>query len=298
MPGVSELHSVSRQQSTPEPTALQRLLADRADLWRGRVETSALAKGMATGFAELDQALPWDGWPINGLTEVLTDQPGAGLALILPALARLCSDGRHSPSSQADQSVAQPGRASREGSREASRGASRDQAHLHQQDQGWLLLVSPPLIPYAPALVAQGLDLERLLLVDAPAQGAWVMEQGLRMGGCAAVIAWTASEPGHQGRKQDAAWTTPVLRRLQLAAQSRSTPVLLLRPTAAAEYPTPAMLRLDCEAGADGLLIGLRKLRGGRAGRRLSLSASSLDDLGARPPSPSTAAPQVAVSCS
>lgn len=267
MQRVTNPHPSAQRTLAPEPMTLQQLLADRADLWRGRVETSAVAEGLATGFADLDQALPWHGWPTNGLVELLTDQPGAGLALILPALARLCDEGRRPPEGQAADRSADP----------AGR-PSRAQARSRQQGQGWLLLVNPPLIPYAPALVAQGLDLERLILVDAPAQGAWVMEQGLRMGGCAAVLAWTASEPGHCGRKQDAAWSTPVLRRLQLAAQSYSTPALLLRPTSAAEQPSPALLRLDCECGAERLQVLLRKLRGSRAGMRLSLSAPSLKD--------------------
>jgi protein ImuA len=255
------MHAVSSLGSAPEPMSLQQLLADRADLWRGRVEVSALIEGLATGFADLDAALPWGGWPTNGLTEVISDQPGAAFALILPALVRLCAGGGSSSGRQADQDV---GPASR---------SHRDQALPRSQARGWLLLVNPPLIPYAPALVARGLDLGRIVVVDAPAQGAWVMEQGLRLGGCAAVIAWTVTESGRCSRNQDAAWTTPVLRRLQLAAQSCSSPALLLRPSPAAKKPSTALLRLECESSADGLQVVLRKLRGGRAGRRIRLSS-------------------------
>ncbi|MBK5969906.1 MULTISPECIES: translesion DNA synthesis-associated protein ImuA [Thiorhodovibrio] len=68
---------------------LEALLAQRGDLWRGRSGASCEAPGMATGFALLDQALVGGGWPQAGLCEILTDQPGPGLALILPLLARL-----------------------------------------------------------------------------------------------------------------------------------------------------------------------------------------------------------------
>jgi len=239
-----------------EPLTLQQLLAARADLWRGRAETSAVAEGIPTGFPALDQSLPWRGWPTDGLTEILTDQPGAGLALILPALTRLC----------------------------AEKTAKRPDGHLDQharssarpQSKGWILLVNPPLIPYAPALEAEGLGLGDLVVIEAPGQGAWAMEQGLRIGGCAAVVAWSSGLVKHvshqQDVAQDATWTTPVLRRLQLAAQTRSTPALLQRPASAAEQPSPAQLRLDCATSQQGLELYLRKLRGGRAGGHLRLS--------------------------
>lgn len=135
MPGVSEQPPVSRRQPALETLSLQRLLADRADLWRGRVQTSALAEGMTSGFTVLDQALPWDGWPTNGLTELLTDQPGAGLSLILLALVRLCAESRHAPGSETHQSAEQTGR------------SSRHQTRSRPQKKGLLLLVNSPFIP-------------------------------------------------------------------------------------------------------------------------------------------------------
>lgn len=254
-----------------EPLSLQRLLAERADLWRGQVETSALADGIMTGFAALDQALPWRGWPLHGLIEILTDEPGAGLALIMPTLARL---GGLSVEPQAAPSDQQPA---------LHRRHRQDRLRNEPPKPGWLLLVNPPLIPYAPALAAQGLDLDRLMVIDAPGQGAWVMEQGLRLGGCDIVVAWTASESGRCSRDQDAAWTTSVLRRLQLAAQSGSTLALLMRPAVAAEQSSPASLRLDCQPGVEGLRVSLRKLRGGCAGGHLHLAASPTAAMPAMP---------------
>jgi hypothetical protein len=108
------------------------------------------------------------------------------------------------------------------------------------------------------------------VLVDAPGQGAWAMEQGLRLGGCAAVIGWT-DEAGASSRR-GCCWSMPTLRRLQLAASARSTPVFLLRPCTASGQPSPAPLRLDVGPSLDGIALTLRKLRGGRAGTRLCLS--------------------------
>src|SRR5690349_3153029 len=66
-----------------------------AHLWRAREQaggTSSAPAGLPTGHAALDRCLPGQGWPQQGLIEILCDQPGIGeLALLMPALARLCS---------------------------------------------------------------------------------------------------------------------------------------------------------------------------------------------------------------
>jgi len=218
---------------------LDQLLAARADLWRGRATPQAAPAGLPSGFATLDAALCGHGWPRAGLSEVLTAHQGAGLALLLPLLAAL-------------------GRQPR-----------------------WLLWVDPPYLPFAPALAARGLDLRHILIVRGGADAAWVAEQGLRSASCAAVLAWTGpaaqAADGNRARRQSpgkaACWTPAALRRLQLAAADTDTPVLLLRPPAAAGETSPAALRLTVSARADGLEVSLLKQRGGRPGQRLQLPA-------------------------
>jgi len=69
-------------------------ILQRQPVWRG----GTLVQGISTeptGFPSLDAQLPGGGWPRQGLTELLADEPGIGeLALILPALARLTGAGR------------------------------------------------------------------------------------------------------------------------------------------------------------------------------------------------------------
>src|ERR687887_1519496 len=69
-------------------------LLQRHSVWRG----GALAQGtpaLASGFAALDDELPGGGWPCQGLSEILADEPGIGeLALVLPAFGRLTSAGK------------------------------------------------------------------------------------------------------------------------------------------------------------------------------------------------------------
>jgi len=67
---------------------LERLLAERDDLWRGRRRRPGNA--LATGRAALDRRLPDGGWPRGKLVELLPERFGAGeLDLLLPCLAEL-----------------------------------------------------------------------------------------------------------------------------------------------------------------------------------------------------------------
>lgn len=125
-------------------------------------------------------------------------------------------------------------------------------AQLSRQDR-WLVWITPPHLPYAPALTRAGIQLARLLLVrhEDAGQQYWAMEQALRSGACGAVLGWP-SEPDNR-----------VLRRLQLAAEAGHAMGVLFRPEAAAAQASPAALRLRLEPSADGLMIHILKRRGG-----------------------------------
>jgi cell division inhibitor SulA len=131
-------------------------------------------------------------------------------------------------------------------------------ARLSAQSR-WLLLVDPPLQPFAPALAARGLALERLVVAQAGERRAWAAEQGLRSGACAAVLLWG-------GR-----WDDTALRRLQLAAQTGDALAFLFRDLAAARAPSPAPQRLAVQTTGAGYRVTVLKQRGGRAGAVLSL---------------------------
>ena len=73
--------------------ALAQLLSHPA-IWRGG-DCAPEPASVASGFADLDAALPGRGWPRGALTEVLLEREGIGeLRLTLPALARLQAEGR------------------------------------------------------------------------------------------------------------------------------------------------------------------------------------------------------------
>lgn len=120
------------------------------------------------------------------------------------------------------------------------------------QGERWVAWIDPPLIPYAPALAAHGVNLERLLWVRArePREGLWALEQSLRSGACAAVLGWPV-------RCDDR-----TLRRLQLAAEHGQALAFLYRPLETAPDTSPAALRLAVRHTQTGLELKILKCRG------------------------------------
>lgn len=99
-----------------------------------------------------------------------------------------------------------------------------------------VILLAPPHVPYAPGLASYGIDLEYLLVIQAPnaADRLWAVEQSLRNAGFGCLLAWLPQErtrPEH-------------IRRLQLAAQGAHGPAFLFRSLAAQTEASPAQLRL------------------------------------------------------
>jgi protein ImuA len=205
-------------------------LLEHPAIWRGR-NAARRVEGLPTGYAALDAALPGGGWPRTGLIEVLVPRFGIGeLYLVMPALAAL-----------------------------TTRPAAR-----------WCVWVTPPLEPYAPALVAHGATLERMLVVRVPRRGAsldslagrsvapevlWAFEQTLGSGASDIALAWAAWSPRPRG-----------IRRLHLAAERGKTLGVLFRPVRAADESSAAILRLSLESRAAGARVTLLKSRGGARG--------------------------------
>ncbi|HZS68945.1 MAG TPA: translesion DNA synthesis-associated protein ImuA [Burkholderiales bacterium] len=199
--------------------ALDEIL-QRHPVWRG----GALVQGAAalpSGFAALDHELPGGGWPCQGLSEILADEPGIGeLALLLPAFARLTGTGKRA------------------------------------------VWISPPHIPYAPALAAAGVDLANLLLLQPSGRrhALWATEQALRAGSCHALAAWLPK----------ARYTE--LQRLAVAAQASRAVAFIFRPLAAGGESSPACLRLALEPAGAALAVHIMKRRGSPLAAPLSLS--------------------------
>lgn len=189
-------------------------LLEHPAIWRGR-SAARRAEALATGYAALDASLPGGGWPRTGLIEILVARFGIGeLYLLLPLLAAL-----------------------------TSRPAAR-----------WCVWIAPPLDPYAPALAAQGVNLERVLVVRAP-EPLWAFEQTLGSGAGDVALAWAVRDP----RARE-------IRRLQLAAERGKALGVLFRPQRAARQSSSAVLRMAVESMPTGVRLTLLKSRGGARG--------------------------------
>jgi hypothetical protein len=181
-----------------------------------RGRAAAQRRGLPSGFAALDAYLPDGGWPRSGLIEILSARFGSGeLRLLLPLLAAL----------------------------------------TRTATARWCVWVAPPLLPFAPALVAHGVVLERVAVVSG-ARPLWAFEQTLGSGACDAALAWATRPKPRE------------LRRLQLAAERGRALGVLFRPRRAAAEASVAVLRLDLEPLAAGVRLRLLK---GRTARRDTL---------------------------
>ncbi len=209
-------------------TPLERLL-QHPSIWRagrdvvdaqGSVCAGKAARStLSTGFGELDARLPGGGWPFPALIESLSERSGLGeIGLLLPALRALQSATSAQPIARAI---------------------------------AWL---NPPFIPYPPALAESGLDLQRQLVAGplTPVQSLWAMEQAMRSGACAAVLAWA-----------DRA-STQALRRLKLAASEGGCLGVLFRSSSRRVQSSPASIRLALSRCAHGLQIELLKVQRGK----------------------------------
>jgi len=187
-----------------------------ARVWRGKVATVARAV-IPTGFRELDRALPGGGWPLGALTEILVDGYGIGeLGLLMPALAALTKEDPAKP-------------------------------------KKWVAWVAPPFVPYAPALQQRGVNIDRLLMIHPTSGGKsrlWAIEQAIRSGSSAGVLAWVAAADD------------VILRRLQLAAEEQGCWVLLFRPASTRLQRSPAALRIHLSQAR----VEIVKCWGGRPG--------------------------------
>jgi cell division inhibitor SulA/protein ImuA len=133
-----------------------------------------------------------------------------------------------------------------------------------------IVWLSPPHLPYAPALAAGGIDLARLVLVRPPgrreARAAerrnilWAAEQVLRSACCHALVAWLP-----RVRYEE-------LRRLAVAAEASRAWVALFRPPEAAHGASPAALRLLLEPSMNEISVRILKRRGAPAAAPLVLA--------------------------
>ena len=227
-PAASSRYAVALDGTPVRPIGDMTALLSHPHLWRARhLPNEPGQSGHATGFAALDDALHDGGWPVAGLMELLCATHGIGELRLLMPAL----------------------------------------ARLSQAEARWIVWVTPPCLPYAPALLEAGVMPGKVLLVRPQCQrdALWAAEKALKSGAACAVLAWLA-EPSLE---------VHALRRLQLAAQEGQAWGTLFRPAAAANRPSMAELRILVESErsqtCDRLAFSVLKRRGGWAGVRTAL---------------------------
>ncbi len=125
------------------------------------------------------------------------------------------------------------------------------------------LWVSPPCIPYAPALASAGVDIARMIIVTPQShQTLWGIERALQSSACAVVLAW----PGKLSGKH--------IRRLQLACVTGQTLGFLFHHRYIRH--SNAVLRLRAEADDSALTLTVLKARGSHRHDRVRLPLEPL----------------------
>lgn len=183
-------------------------MLQRTQLWHARTLLEArppAERGISTGFAALDAALPSQGWPAGQLCELICTQGNSGeWSLMQPAL------------------LLQLGL--------TSSAAAKKPAQL--------VVINPPHQPYLPAWQASGfaassvLKIDTTLLAQSQSRACWAAEQALHCADVAAVVAWLPRV------------SSDALRRLQLAASQSKVLLFVVRPLVARDQSSPASLRL------------------------------------------------------
>lgn len=188
------------------PPSLDQLL-QRGDIWRGQSQHLLSYAAWDTGYKELNDKLLNQGWPIACLVEIC--QTGGKTESGYP--------GSHTnATSQGEWLLLAPA--------------------IRQIKEGYTVLLNPPAVPFAAGLIQAGINLDRLLVVEAETKMDFLASfvELARAEICVAVLAW---QP-----KQSLSYTE--LRKCQLACSNGRGLYFLFRPISARQQSSPAAVRL------------------------------------------------------
>ncbi|WP_455205940.1 translesion DNA synthesis-associated protein ImuA [Kaarinaea lacus] len=128
------------------------------------------------------------------------------------------------------------------------------------EQKRYLLWVSPPYMPYAPALASAGVDMDYVIVVRPETSckdALWSIEKALQNDACALVLAWLNWLPNG------------VVRRLQLAAESGNSLGVLFRQYN--NQHSPAALRLQLQPSPNAVQVQVLKARGTHRYRKVRI---------------------------
>lgn len=198
-------------------------------VWRGsetrKHRINQRKKALATGYQTLDESLHDGGWPLHATAELGLAEPGIGELRLLAPALRELQTGL----------------------------------------QKNIVMVAPPLLPFAPALLKEQLDINHLTIAQTNSlvDTLWVAEQALLAESCAAVITWAGA----------ANLSTKQLRRLQLAAEKTHTWNVLFRDSHCLKQASASGLRVHLQTNTYSQLdLHIIKQPRGWGGQKCTLS--------------------------
>lgn len=119
---------------------------------------------------------------------------------------------------------------------------------------GYIVLLNPPALPFAQGLLQAGLDLNRLLVVQAPRKNEFLagFTELAQSGSCSALLAWSPRQP----------LTYTELRKCLLASHDGQGLYVVFRPLNARLQSSPASLRLLAQMQPQALGLRIFKQKG------------------------------------
>jgi hypothetical protein len=119
---------------------------------------------------------------------------------------------------------------------------------------GYVVLLNPPSQPFVHALIQRGIDLDRLVVVEAASRSEFLgcYTELARASSCSTVVGWQPRE----------AMTYTDVRRCALAVDGSNGLYWLVRPSTVQQQSSPAGLRLFSKLTPDGLEVTVFKQKG------------------------------------
>lgn len=121
-------------------------------------------------------------------------------------------------------------------------------------ESGLIVLLNPPADPFSQSLIQVGIDLDRLVVVNASEKKQFLacFRELSRTGNCGAVLSWQTQDY----------FSYTELRKCLLAATEGNGLYALFRPSAVQQQSSPAQLRLFCQVVPSGLEVTVFKQKG------------------------------------
>jgi protein ImuA len=201
-------------------------LLRRGDIWRGHSQAFITNAAISTGYEALDAQLLHKGWPEACLIELAQPKVAASWLLFSEAAKHISCEGQ-------------------------------------RDTRGMVILLNPPYIPYAVALLQMGIPLDRLLVVQIETKADFVrcFVDLCQSKACSMLLSW----------QPKTALSYSELRKCQLATHEQAGLYVLFRHSSVLKQSSPAALRVELKTRINAFDLFLVKQKGKLHNAKISL---------------------------